>query len=196
MIYLPAPVDDLFFENDKVVVFIERLEKTISENGVLVYSITFDFLIDPRSKNNFIARTNLIFNNNNSMLEVTDVIFQKFGIPKEGSFYVLPEEFINETQWLPVAPDEEFGANYLAFKAIYNAQPTYFENAEGYLNFVASIDFGNDYLFENLAKPFFNSINAKNIDITVYNVGQGNWNEINFNNVLVEKYKDYNEYKL
>jgi hypothetical protein len=27
MIYLPAPVDDLFFENGNVVVFMDRLEK-------------------------------------------------------------------------------------------------------------------------------------------------------------------------
>ena len=181
MINLPAIVKDSYFNDGKVVVFIERLEKIITDDKVFSYTIVFDFLIDPLSKNNFIARTNLNFNDN-SMLEVSNVTFRKFGVPREGSFYILPEEFINETEWFTVDEDEEFGANYLAFKASYKAQPAYFENAEGYLNFVASIDFGNEHLFRNVAIPFFNSINTQNINISVYNVGQGNWNEIDFNN--------------
>lgn len=170
-----------YFDDGKVVVFIERIEKTTTINRISKYTIVFDFLIDPRSKSNFIARTNLNFKDN-SMLEVSEVTFEKFGVPRESSFYILPEEFITETEWLPVSENEEFGANYLAFKASYKAGPAFFDNAEGYFNFVTSIDFGNEHLFKNVAEPFFNSLNRKNIDITVYNVGQGNWNEINFNN--------------
>lgn len=181
MSQLPIAIDNSYFDNGKVVVFIERLVKTATENKISKYSIVFDFLIDPRSKNNFIARTNLSFNDN-SMLEVSEVTFEKFGVPRESSFYILPDEFITETEWLPVGTEEEFGANYIAFKASYNARPAYFENAEGYLKFASSIDFENDNLFRNIAVPFFNNLNSNNIDITVYNVGQGNWNEINFNN--------------
>ena len=77
MSQLPMAIDNSYFDNGKVVVFIERLVKTATENKISKYSIVFDFLIDPRSKNNFIARTNLSFNDN-SMLEVSEVTFEIF----------------------------------------------------------------------------------------------------------------------
>jgi beta-lactamase superfamily II metal-dependent hydrolase len=187
MINLPTIIDNSYFDDGKVVVFIESIEKIISKINNSTYTIIFDFLIFPQSKNNFISKTNLNFNDN-SMLEISEVTFEKFGIPREGSFYILPEEFISETEWLPVEGNDDFGSNHLAFKSLYNVRPVYFENAVGYLNFVTSLDFGNDYLFDNVAKPFFDNIKPQNIAITVYNVGQGNWNEINFNNKVLMVY--------
>ena len=62
MIYFPDTIDNSYFDNGKVVVFIERLVKTATENNTSKYTIVFDFLIYPQAKNNFIARTNLNFN--------------------------------------------------------------------------------------------------------------------------------------
>ncbi|MEY3501492.1 MAG: hypothetical protein RL308_3165 [Bacteroidota bacterium] len=180
MVYLPANVRESYFDDGKVVVFIERLQKTSFDNSISKYTLVFDFLIDSRSKNNFIARTNLIFADK-SMMEISELTFDKFGLPREGSFYILPEELIVDFEWISVANAEEFGANYLAFRASFNKNSCYFKNAENYQNFVTSVDFGNDYLLENVVKPIFNSIKPKNLKISVYNVGQGNWNEINFN---------------
>ena len=168
-------------ENKEVVVFIEKVEKSISENKLISYTIVFDFPIDERSKNNFISRTNLSFGDK-TMLEVSNVTFQKFGIPKENSFYFLPEELIKETEWIPVEDDAEFGANYLAFTARYKSTPIKFSKAVTYQNFISSIDVENDNSFNKIAVPFFKAIRPNKVNVTVFNVGQGNWNEINFDN--------------
>lgn len=168
-------------ENKEVVVFIEKVEKSISENKLISYTIVIDFPIDERYKNNFISRTNLIFREK-SMLEVSNITFQKFGIPKENSFYFLPEELIKETEWIPVEDDAEFGANYLAFTARYKSKPIKFSKAVTYQNFISSIDVENDNSFNKIAVPFFKAIRPNKVNVTVFDVGQGNWNEINFDN--------------
>jgi beta-lactamase superfamily II metal-dependent hydrolase len=116
------------------------------------------------------------------MLEVSNITFQKFGIPKENSFYFLPEELIKETEWIPVEDDAEFGANYLAFTARYKSKPIKFSKAVTYQNFISSIDVENDNSFNKIAVPFFKAIRPNKVNVTVFDVGQGNWNEINFDN--------------
>ncbi len=169
------------FDNKEVVVFIEKVEKSISENKLTSYTIVFDFPIDERSKNNFISLTNLSFGDK-TMLEVSNVTFQKYGAPKENSFYFLPEELVKETEWIPVEDDAEYGANYLAYSARYKSKPIKFSNAVTYHNFISSIDSDNNDSFRKIAVPFFKAIKPNKVEVKVFDIGQGNWNEINFDN--------------
>jgi beta-lactamase superfamily II metal-dependent hydrolase len=171
----------------EVVVFIERLEKTGKEAGRPVYTMVFDFTIDPRSKENFIRITELTFPENKSMIELSYISFEKYGTPKEGSFYELPLVLMTNVNWITVEEDEEFGATYLAFKATYQT-PLFFNRALNYSHYVQNASSPDDFTLTNLFSILFDKLTRNNIHIGAYNVGQGNWNEISFDDQLIITY--------
>ncbi|WP_343631314.1 hypothetical protein [Fluviicola sp.] len=171
----------------EVVVFIERLEKIGKEAGRFIYTMIFDFTIDPQSKENFIRRTELTFPENKSMIEISYISFEKYGTPREGSFYELPDALMTNVNWITVEEDEEFGATYLAFKATYQS-PLYFNRALNYSRYVQNTDSPNNLALNSFLSNLFDKLTNNNIHIGVYNVGQGNWNEISFDDQLIITY--------
>jgi beta-lactamase superfamily II metal-dependent hydrolase len=170
-----------------IIVFIDRLEKTGKEAGRFIYTMVFDFPIGAQSKENFIRRTELTFPENSSMVEVSYVSFEKYGTPREGSFYELPEALITNVNWNTVEEDEEFGATYIAFKAAYQT-PVFFNQALNYSKYVQNAVSPDALLLNSLFSKLFGKLTNNNIHIGVYNVGQGNWNEISFDNQLIITY--------
>lgn len=172
--------------DNRIIVFIERLEKTRNEKGNREYTIVFDFLIDQTSLTNFIERTSLAFGDK-TMMEVIGVKFEKFGTPREGSFYELPEVLISDIEWLQVGDNEEFGSTYLAYKASFIDRPIYFEEALPYQNFIED-NIEDDTFWATLEREYLVPITNEKIGVSVFNVGQGNWNSISFNNRLIITY--------
>lgn len=165
--------------DNRVVVYIEKVDR---KNKYLL----LDFPINKGGTDyyqNFLIQSNaepLV--KEASMIEIHDVEFEKHGTPKEGLYYEIPNNLLNEEVWNQGIVVEEEDSPYIAFKiSTKNSGPLNFRNALRYSQFVQNTDNDRpDNLEAILAKFNRLSVNSKSIKLIVRDIGQGNMNEIHF----------------
>ena len=162
-------------------VYIEKID--ISTGWMLL-----DFP-DDNNFNKFLNKINFEFTQKDyrSIIEIKGFNFSNNSKPKEGSYYKLPEEVINvdwNSAYQPLQ-DNNSHSSVIAFTIDLKQQNLDFGRALS-----KNVVFGEGYLedgfnfFNNLdnEKEYFNQIKKwpNNTRLIVRNVGQGNWNEIHF----------------
>lgn len=166
---------------EKVVVFIEKVEKN---NKYLL----LDFPVNNGNIDyfqNFLVQTNSdLPSNEGSMLEIENITFENNKAPREGLYYEMPKELLqNIGIWNNDAlSDNNDNDLYLAFKvSAADLPPLNFGNALQYWQFVNDIDADKPYNLDTTIERL-NQISevSKNLKLIAYNVGQGNMNEIHF----------------
>ncbi|MCM0666399.1 hypothetical protein [Flavobacterium tyrosinilyticum] len=162
----------------KIVVFIEKINKYLNANNQFVYYLLLDFPVINSNEEIFYELIERQKNGANSMLEVKNVTFKKGGIPREGHYYNMPTVFIENNNWTTDSDDGEILSSYMALT--YNASDITprFESALSYTTYSQDSSAGNSVNFTSYIND---KVNSDKIEVSVYDVGQGNWNEILFN---------------
>lgn len=163
----------------RVVVYIEKVDR---KNGYVL----LDFPVDKGETDfyqNFLDESGAIPDvEDASMLELHNVEFEPYGTPREGLYYEMPTNLLNENVWNQGVVQEDEDTPYIAFKVSTEiAGPLNFGNALRYWQFVQETDADRpDNLTDTLEK--FNRLSgaSNNIKLIVRNIGQGNMNEIHF----------------
>lgn len=113
-----------------------------------------------------------------SMLEIRGLDFQN-NLPRMGSYYFLPDEFLTQDFWTEVdAEDEEY--HFLAFRAEYNGNTNVslgnaIKRSE---HLFLGEDNDDDYIEKTLSRVNAISFTPNRIQLVAHDVGQGNCNQI------------------
>lgn len=173
-------------KKNKIVVFIEKINRYRNENGDYIIYLLLDFPIKNSNINIFFERIQIDNIEGKSMLEIKNIKFDKTGIiPREGHYYYLPDNLIEKFNWIPFNQNNSESSNYIALTSDGIEEEITFEKALNYKIFAE--DKKPNPNLENALKTF-EKINSSKIEIDIYNVGQGNWNEICFNDNFLITY--------
>lgn len=166
-----------------IIVFIEKIYRYVNDNNQSVFYLLLDFPTKNSNEDIFYENISLNRNTEKSMLEVKNVTFAKGGKPLEGHYYKMPTIFIENNNWTTDSDDEEALSTYMALT--YNASEIIprFENALNYTTYSQDFTAKNNSI--NITSYFNDNITNNKTEVTIYDVGQGNWNEILFNNELL-----------
>lgn len=170
----------------EIVVFIEKISEYLNANNQLVYYLLLDFPVINSNEEIFYELISRQKNEANSMLEVKNVTFEKGGIPREGRYYKMPTIFIEYNNWATDSDDGETLSSYMALT--YNASEITprFDYALNYTTYSQDSSAGNNSI--DITSYINDNVNSNKIEVSVYDVGQGNWNEILFNDEFLIVY--------
>ena len=163
----------------EIVVFVEKIYK---DEKKPVYHLLLDFPFKNSNESLFYELITRVKSEEKSMLEVKNITFEKGGKPREGHFYKLPEIFIENNNWSTESNDVEQLSNYIALT--YDASDIYprFNYSLNFNFFSQNLLSSNDDIRNiNISVNEYVNNDCNKIDISVFDVGQGNWNEILFN---------------
>lgn len=166
-----------------IIVFIEKIYRYVNDNNQSVFYLLLDFPVKNSNEDIFYENISLDRNIEKSMLEVKNVTFAPGGKPREGHYYKMPTIFIENNNWTTDSDDGETLSSYMALT--YNASEIIprFENALNYTTYSQDSSTGNNSI--DITSYINDNVNSNKIEVSVYNVGQGNWNEILFNDDLL-----------
>lgn len=163
----------------EIVVFIEKISEYHNANNQLVYYLLLDFPVINSNEEIFYELISRQKNEANSMLEVKNVTFEKGGIPREGRYYKMPNIFIEYNNWTTDSDDGETLSSYMALTYNANEITPRFDYALNYTTYSQDSSAGNNSI--DIASYINDNVNNNKIEVSIYDVGQGNWNEILFN---------------
>ena len=172
-------------KQNKIIVFIEKIVRYTENKENLTY-VLFDFPAYNSNINIFFELIQLDFIEGKSMLEIKNIRFDKAGIiPREGHYYNLPDNLIENFNWIPFNQNNSELSNYIALSSDGIKEEIKFEKSVDYKNFA-------EELVDNKKLPqaleTFKKIDSSQIEVDIYDVGQGNWNEICFNDSFLISY--------
>jgi beta-lactamase superfamily II metal-dependent hydrolase len=165
----------------EIIVFIEKIYSYVNSNNQSVFYLLLDFPVKNSNEDIFYENILLDRNVEKSMLEIKNVTFENEGKPREGLYYVMPEILIINNDWTTQSNDDEQLSNYMALTYDAIDIQLKFDNSVEYADFSQDFSANNsgvvnitNYLSEYIP-------NNSKIEVSIYDVGQGNWNEILFN---------------
>lgn len=170
----------------KIIIFIEKIIRYQNDNGENIIYMLLDFPIKNSNINIFFERIQSEFTEGASMLEIKNIKFDETGIiPREGHYYYMPDSLIEGFNWVEYNQNNSDSSNYIRLSSDGLTNKIKFEKA---FNYKALAEDKKPTLNLKKGLKTFDKINSSKIEIDIYDVGQGNWNEICFNDNFLITY--------
>jgi len=173
-------------KRNKIIIFIEKIIRYSNDNKENAIYLLVDFPIKNSNINLFFERIQLDYIEGKSMLEIKNIKFDEEGvIPREGHYYYLPDRLIEGFGWVEYNQNNSDISSFIALSSDGIVDKIRFEKSLNYKQFVEEEKSNPDL---PQALETINNIDSTQIEVNVYNVGQGNWNEICFNESFLITY--------